>query len=63
MEASPQSTGKSAQALYDAAGVYEDSVKDNAKAVELYKEVVSKFPSHKLAKKGADRAAKLEAPN
>lgn len=51
------------QALYDAAGVYEDSVKDNAKAIELYKEVGSKFPSHKLAKKGADRAAKLETPN
>ncbi len=49
------------QALYDAAGVYESSVKDNAKAIELYKEVVSKFPSHKLAKKGSDRAAKLAA--
>lgn len=51
------------QALFDAAGVYESSVKDSAKAIELYKEVGSKFPSHKLAKKGADRAAKLEAPN
>ncbi|MCR4295272.1 MAG: tetratricopeptide repeat protein, partial [Elusimicrobia bacterium] len=49
------------QALYDAAGVYENSVKDSAKAIELYKEVGSKFPSHRLAKKGADRAAKLGA--
>ncbi|MEQ1918035.1 MAG: tetratricopeptide repeat protein, partial [Elusimicrobiota bacterium] len=48
------------QALYDAAGVYEDSIKDNAKAIELYKEVGTKFPSHKLAKRGADRAAKLD---
>ena len=31
------------QALYDAAGVYEDTIKDNAKAIELYKEVSIKF--------------------
>jgi tetratricopeptide (TPR) repeat protein len=48
------------QALYDAAGVYEDSVKDNAKAIELYKEIGTKFPSHKLAKRASDRVAKLE---
>ena len=48
------------QALYDAAGVYEDTIKDNAKAIELYKEVSIKFPSHKLAQRGADRAVKLE---
>ena len=48
------------QSLYDAAGVYEDSLKDNAKAIALYKEVGAKFPSHKLAKRAADRAAKLE---
>lgn len=48
------------QALYDAAGVYEDTIKDNAKAIELYKEVVTKFPSHKLAKRSEDRAAKLD---
>jgi len=48
------------QALYDAAGVYEDSLKDNLKAIELYKEVGAKFPSHKLAKRGSDRAVKLE---
>lgn len=51
------------QALYDAAGVYEDSIKDNIKAIELYKEVGTKFPSHKLAKKGGERAAKLEKSN
>lgn len=49
------------QALYDSAAVYESSLKDSAKAIELYKEVASKFPSHKLARKGADRAAKLAA--
>jgi len=49
------------QSLYDAAGVYEDDLKDAAKAIEVYKEISSKFPSHKLAKKAADRAAKLEA--
>ena len=48
------------QALYDAAGVYEDALKDNAKAIELYKEIGTKFPSHKLAKRGGDRAAKLD---
>ncbi|MDX6769175.1 MAG: tetratricopeptide repeat protein [Elusimicrobiota bacterium] len=47
------------QALYDAASVHESDLKDTAKAVELYKEVESKFPSHKLAKRAADRAAKL----
>lgn len=51
------------QALYDAGGVYEDSLKDTAKAIELYKEVGTKFPSHKLAKRAADRATKLEAAN
>ncbi len=48
------------QALYDAAGVYEDSLKDNAKAIEFYKDVANKFPSHKLARRANDRAAKLE---
>jgi TolA-binding protein len=47
------------QALYDAASVYESDLKDSAKAVELYKEVESKFPSNRVAKKAADRAAKL----
>ncbi len=47
------------QALFDAAAVYENDLKDAAKAVELYREVDSKFPSHKLAKRAADRAAKL----
>ena len=49
------------QALYDAAGVYEDDVKDMAKAIATYKEVASKYPTHKLGKKGADRAEKLAA--
>jgi len=49
------------QALYDAAGVYEDDAKDGAKALELYHEVANKYPSHKLAKKASDRAAKLSA--
>ncbi|PIR15178.1 MAG: hypothetical protein COV48_15810 [Elusimicrobia bacterium CG11_big_fil_rev_8_21_14_0_20_64_6] len=48
------------QALYDAAGVYEDSIKDNAKAIELYREVGAKFPDHKLARRGESRAVKLE---
>jgi hypothetical protein len=51
------------QALFDAAGVYEGTIKDNAKAIELYKEVASKFPSHKLASRASGRAAKLEAAN
>ncbi len=51
------------QALYDAGGVYEDALKDKAKAIELYKEVGTKFPSHKLAKRAGDRASKLEASN
>ena len=49
------------QALYDAAGVYEDDVKDAGKAIETYKEVASKYPTHKLARKATDRAAKLAA--
>ncbi len=51
------------QALYDAAGVYEDALKDSAKAIELYKAVGSKFASHKLAKKAEARAAKLGSAN
>lgn len=49
------------QALLDAAGVYESDLKDAAKAVALYKEVEAKFPSHRVAKKAAERAAKLAA--
>ena len=49
------------QALYDAAGVYEDDVKDLTKAIETYKEVASRYPTHKLGKKAADRADKLAA--
>jgi hypothetical protein len=51
------------QALFDAAGVYEGTIKDNTKAIELYKEVASKFPSHKLASRASGRAAKLVAAN
>lgn len=49
------------QALYDAAGVYEDELKDNAKAISVYTEVTTKFPSHKLAKKADGHITKLEA--
>lgn len=49
------------QALFDSAAVYESGLKDAAKALELYREVESKFPSHKVAKKAADKAAKLAA--
>jgi TolA-binding protein len=49
------------QALYDAAGVYEDDVKDTAKAIATYKEVASKYPTHKLARKANGRAEKLAA--
>ena len=49
------------QALYDAAGVYEDDVKDLAKAIATYKEVSTAYPTHKLARKASDRAAKLAA--
>jgi TolA-binding protein len=49
------------QSLYDAAGVYEDYAKDEAKAIATYNEVASKYPTHKLAKKASDRAAKLAA--
>ncbi|MFI5345362.1 MAG: tol-pal system YbgF family protein [Elusimicrobiota bacterium] len=56
-----QAAKEAPQALYDAAGVYEDDVKDAAKAIETYKLVATKYPTHKLAKKGTDRAAKLAA--
>lgn len=49
------------QALFDSAAVYEADLKDNAKALEIYKEVESKFPSNRVAKKAADKAAKLAA--
>ena len=49
------------QALYDAAGLYEETIKDEKKALELYKEFGSKFPSHKLAKRANEKAAKLES--
>lgn len=49
------------QALFDSAAVYESDLKDAAKAAELYKEVESKFPSHRVAKKAADKAARLAA--
>lgn len=50
-----------AEALYEAAGICEDELKDAAKAISLYGEVSSLYSSHKLAKKAADRAAKLGA--
>lgn len=49
------------EALYDAAGVYEDDVKDLTKAIATYKEVSTKFPTNKYGKKGAARADKLAA--
>ena len=49
------------QALYDAAGVYEDDVKDLAKAITTYREVSSKYPAHKLGRKASSRADKLAA--
>lgn len=51
---------EAAQALYDAAGVWEDAG-NTVKAIEIYKEVATKFPSERLAKKASDRVAKLSA--
>ena len=51
------------KALYDSAYIYESDMKDAAKAIEIYKEVETKYPSHKLSKKAADRIAKLAAAN
>ena len=45
-------------AVADASGLTRT---DAGKAVEVYREVASKFPSHKLAKRAEDRVAKLEA--
>lgn len=49
------------EALYDAAGVYEDDVKDLPKAIATYKEAGTKYPTDKYGKKGAARAEKLAA--
>lgn len=49
------------EALYDAAGVLEDDVKDGSKALESYREIQSKFPDDKYGKKAGARADKLAA--
>ncbi len=49
------------EALYDAAVVYEEDVKDGGKALETYREVQSKFPNDKYGKKAISRADKLAA--
>ena len=48
------------QALYDAAGIYDADLVNAAMAIDTYKEVAAKYPKHKLAKKSAERAVKLE---
>jgi TolA-binding protein len=47
-------------ALYDCAGVWEDAG-NTVKAIEVYKEVATKFPNERVAKKASDRVTKLSA--
>ncbi len=51
---------QSPEALYDCAGVWEDAG-NTVKAIEVYKEVATKFPSDRYARKASDRVAKLSA--
>jgi TolA-binding protein len=51
---------ESPEALYDCGGVWEDAG-NTIKAVEVYKEVATKFPSDRYARKASDRVAKLSA--
>lgn len=46
--------------LYAVAEIQEDDLKNADKALETYREVAQKFGAHKLGKKAAERAAKLE---
>lgn len=49
-----------AEELFAAAEIYEDDLRESAKAAEAYRELSSKFPSHKLSRKALDRLARLE---
>lgn len=51
-----------ADELYSAAEIYANDLEDPAKAAATYKEVVAKFPTHKLAKKAESRLAKMAKP-
>lgn len=51
-----------ADELYAAAEIYADDLEDPAKAAATYREVASKFPTHKLAKKAEARLAKMAKP-
>ncbi len=53
-------TAEATEQLYAAAEVLEDDLKDDSQAKAAYQEVVSKYPTHKLAKKASDRIAKIE---
>jgi tetratricopeptide (TPR) repeat protein len=49
------------KALWDAGQVYERHLEDVDTAKQLYQQIVSKYPSGRLAKKAGKRIAKLEA--
>lgn len=51
---------QSPEALYDCAGVWEDAG-NTVKAIEVYKEVATKFPSSRYAGKASKRVEKLSA--
>ncbi|NNN06727.1 MAG: tetratricopeptide repeat protein [Elusimicrobia bacterium] len=51
---------QSPEALYDCAGVWEDAG-NTVKAIEVYKEVATKFPNDRYARKASKRVAKLSA--
>jgi len=55
------SAKEAAQSLFDAADVYESDLGNTAKAIEVYKEMVTKYPADRLARKASDRQAKLSA--
>ena len=47
--------------LYEAAQVTEGDLRDVDGAIKLYRETAEKFSAHKLGRKAADRAEKLES--
>jgi hypothetical protein len=47
--------------LYQAAEVMEDDLQDVDGAIKLYQEIGTKFTEHKLGRKAAERAIKLDS--
>jgi len=51
---------KAPSCLFRAAEIYEKILKDTTKAIEIYNQLIAKYPTDKLAKKAEKKLKKLE---